>query len=208
MADEQLYSLQEFSPQELATLQRLDGQPHARPECRVIDLRPLTPTGPILRAYELVPQPDEETGTAAVWSTHYLAEACAAEKLAHHLMPRNAGPDDDWTDYLAALGDFVHLFSIGFLMRHVSDETARELANSLYAGDVADEWMYQWLRETGVDPGRIRSAMTTDEIREARQRRRAELRARTEVVHTAAAEQLAAAGLDVEMVTDNPAGAR
>jgi len=203
MAGQELHPPQEFSDLEMATLARFDAAQARFPWAE----EPLTPTGPIVHAHELVPQPSTETGTAAEWSTYYLARACAQERLATFLVPRGVGPDDELTDYLAALTQFVSDFSIAFLLRRVPDEVAQELMGWLDSGDVADEWTYQWLREAGVNPGHIRSALTRDEIRAERERRLTQLRA-SRTVHAAAAEQLAAAGHDVELTTDAQDGAR
>jgi len=174
MTEHQLYPFKEFTEAELATLERFDAAPSRSgwPEA------PLTPPGPIVPAHELVPQPSTETGTAAEWSTYYLARAYAHERLATHVLPRGLGLDADWTDYIDAVHQYVDAFSIAFLLRRVTDEVARELMSWLEAGDTPSEFTYQWLQEAGVDPRRIRMAMTHDEVRAERQRLQAQRQAR------------------------------
>lgn len=118
------------------------------------------------RAWDLVPRPNADTGTAAEYSTYYLAQAAAGMKLAQEAMKGAFGEHKDTTamlDYTDAVQSFVHLFAIGFLMRRVSDDVARELDAWLESGDQADEWTWQWLNEAGVNPDLIRRLSTRQE---------------------------------------------
>jgi hypothetical protein len=168
---------QEFTDDQLATLRRIEKAPFA-PEARYRDMNPLVPTGEIRPAHEVVPHPDLTTGTAAEWSSYYLAQAYAEHGLGLHLMHQLGDMRTADVGELQEMGNayvrFADYFALGFLMRHVSDEVARDLGSILDFGDTLDEWTVQWLTEAGIDPQRIRSSATREEDRAEGERRRAE----------------------------------
>lgn len=167
-------SAPEFTEDELATLRRFEAAPFA-PEAKYLDCNILVPTGEIRPAHEVVPAPDFD-GTAAQWSTHYLAQAHAAHGLGLHLM-RQMGdiagaPVADIQEMADAYADFAHLFAVGYLLRHVSDDVARELAEVLELGDNL-ELTYEWLDKAGVAAEHIRSEPSRSERVAAVEARRA-----------------------------------
>jgi hypothetical protein len=132
------------------------------------------------KPWDLVPEPNAETGSAAEFSTYYLAQAAAAMGLVNETMRPAFDGEPNMTamlDYTDAIMDFVHLFAIGKLLRQVDDDAARELASWLEAGEQADEWTWQWLSEAGVDPELIDRLPTRQERAEHYERRRAERKA-------------------------------
>jgi len=148
----------EFTADELTTLRRFEAAPFA-PEAKYRDCNILVPTGEIRPPHEVVPSPDFD-GTAAQWSTYYLAHAHAAHGLALHLMRQMSviaeAPVADVQEMGNAYADFADQFAIGYLLRHVSDEVARELAQVLEFGDNL-ELTYEWLDQAGVAPEHIQS---------------------------------------------------
>ena len=100
--------------------------------------------------HEVYPAPDEETGTAAEWSTYHLVRACADSKLMEHVLLG----DDPIQSGTAVLG-FLSEFTQAFLLDRVTDDDARELAGILAAGDVADEMTWDLLVERGFHPNTI-----------------------------------------------------
>lgn len=108
--------------------------------------------------HEIVPEPNEATGTAAEWATYHLARAQAAEQLSMHL----AGTDQ-FDAQMAAVTVFIGEFAQAFLLEHVSDEVARELAGILAAGDVAPEIIWERLEARGIDPRGIKRFATREE---------------------------------------------
>ncbi|HEU5026619.1 MAG TPA: hypothetical protein VFV01_17010 [Spirillospora sp.] len=168
----------DFSPGELATLRRFEDTPFA-PEAKYLDMNPLVPTGDIRPADEVVPEPDPDTGTAAEWSAHYLAQSYAAHGLGLHYIRTvtkpNAGtiPVETYIDMGDAYAEAAHTFAVGYLLRHVPDDVARELAGILEMAD-SDELAYDWLKAAGVEPQHIRSAPTRAESIAVGEARRAE----------------------------------
>lgn len=165
----------EFTAEELATLRRFEQAPFA-PECRYRDMNPLVPTGEIRPAHEVAPPPGPDS-TAAEWSAYYLAQSYAAHGLGLHLMRllddfRDA-PVADVQEMSNAYAEHAHLFALGFLLRHVSDDVARTLAELLEMGET-DELTFEWLRNAGVNPQHIRSDLTRAEAIAAGEARRAE----------------------------------
>jgi hypothetical protein len=75
--------------------------------------------------HEIYPSPDEETGTAAEWSTYHLVRACAYAKLMQHVIL-----GDDPAQTSSAILGFIAEFAQAFLMDRVTDEDARELVGT------------------------------------------------------------------------------
>jgi hypothetical protein len=169
-------SAAEFTEAEMATLQRFQAAAFA-PEAGIRDMNPLVPSGEIRHAHEVVPEPDLATGTAAQWSTYFLAAAYAQAQLGRHLIHRTRGERPADPADIAAVGEayarLADLFSLGFLFRHVSDEVARDLAEIHDTGE-AVEVLWDWLTEVGIDPHLIKTAVTPDEVRAEVRRRQAE----------------------------------
>jgi len=157
----------DFTPEELATLRRFEGAPFA-PEAKYRDMNPLVPSGEIRPAHEVVPPPDPRTGTAAEWSAHYLAKSYAAHGLGLHFVrsvtrgDAEAVPVETYVEMRDAYAEAAHTFAVGYLLRHVSDEIAQELAAILEMAD-SDELTYDWLLAAGINPQQIRSDATRAE---------------------------------------------
>ena len=160
----------EFSAHELETLRRVDATPSTRDGGYLND-QPITPAGPIVPVEELLQRPDLDTGTAAEWSTWFLAHSWAHRNAALQDMPRPArearGGDrpaparaasGDMLSYLVHHNQFADTYLIGHLLRHVPDDVAREVMTYLDDGDAANEALHAWLAEAGVKSERIRSA--------------------------------------------------
>jgi len=166
----------EFTDDELATLRRFEQAPHA-PEAKCRDMNPLVPTGDIRPADQVVPHPADLDVTAAQLSNYYAAQSYAAHGLGRHLMRRikdfTAAPVADVQEMGDAYADMAHHFAIAYLLRHVPDEVARDLTAILEMGD-SDEWVWQWLKEAGVNPQHIASAPDRAECVAAGEASRAE----------------------------------
>lgn len=172
----------DFTAEQLATLRRFEAVPFA-PEAKYRDMNALVPTGEIRPAHEVVPEPDPDTGTAAEWSAHYLAKSYAAHGLGLHFVhavTRPAAgviPMETYIDMGDAYAEAAHTFAVGYLLRHVPDDIARELAGILEMAD-SDELAYDWLKAAGINPQHIRSDPTRAENIAAGKVRRAEHEAR------------------------------
>lgn len=175
-------SAPDFTEIEADTLRRFEAAPFA-PEAKYRDMNALVPTGDIRPAHEVVPEPDRQTGTAAEWSAYYLAKSYAAHGLGLHFVRavtrRDAEtvPVETYIEMGDAYADAAHTFAVGYLLRHVPDQIARELAGILEMAD-SDELAYDWLKATGIDPQHIRSYPTRAEEIAAGEARRAERDAR------------------------------
>lgn len=166
----------DFTPEELATLRRFEAAPFA-PEAKYRDMNALVPTGDIRPAHEVVPEPDSNSGTAAEWSAYYLAKSYAAHGLGLHYVQTVTRPDagtipvETYIEMGDAYAEAAHTFAVGYLLRHVPDGIARELAGALEMAD-SDELAYDWLKAAGIEPQHIRSTPTRAEAIAAGEARR------------------------------------